>query len=84
MFTFDKQEIAEYIFAITKVNSSASEYSVLMFRQLAHALGRMKERNDSVHLRGVSSEKEPCDWSYVAVSDLARVATWVFRAPNKT
>jgi hypothetical protein len=79
MFTFDKQQIAEYAFAVTRVKSSVDEYSLLIFRQIARALGRMKERNDSVHSRGVSNEKEPCDWSYVTVSDLARVARWMFR-----
>jgi hypothetical protein len=79
MFTFDKREITDYVFAITRVKNSASEYSVLVFRQLARALGRMKERNDRVHLRGVSNEKEPCDWSYVTVSALARVARQILK-----
>jgi hypothetical protein len=78
MFTFDKQEIAEYVFALTRVKGGANEYSLLTFRQLARALGRMKERNDNVHLRGVSNEKGPCDCNCVTVSDLARVATWLF------
>lgn len=79
MFTFDKKEIAEYVFATTRVKNDASEYGVLIFKQLAHALGVMKERNDSVHLRGVSNEKEPCDWSYVTVSALARVARQILK-----
>jgi hypothetical protein len=78
MFTFDKQEFTDYVFAITRVKSNASEYSVLVFRQLARTLGRVKERNDRVHLRGVSNEKEPRDWSYVTINDLLCVATWLF------